>query len=157
MHFGQTPDGSAGVVVSTQGAPTGVNSFNWIRSDGIGIQVIAQPFHSLRGVTGDLYSGLWWIETPQADLDQWQLWQYDPSLERVVLRLRASGDLFQTGVPIVTTSLAPELISAQPEFQVETGAVSGVTLAARHGRHSSAEAISGRFSDHGADRRRRRR
>ena len=35
------------------------------------MQVVAQPYHSLRGAVSETFSGLWWIETPQADLDQW--------------------------------------------------------------------------------------
>ena len=44
-----------------------------------------------------MLGGLWWIETPQADMDQWQLWQYDPEQGRIVLRLRANGSVFQNG------------------------------------------------------------
>ena len=35
---------------------------------------------------GDIHGGLWWIERPQADVNQWQLWQYDPVQGRIVLR-----------------------------------------------------------------------
>ena len=62
--------------------PSGLNAFSWARNDGEGLQVFAQPYHNIQGVAGDAYGGLWWIETPQAGLDQWQLWHYDPAQNR---------------------------------------------------------------------------
>ncbi|GIV76606.1 MAG: hypothetical protein KatS3mg050_1000 [Litorilinea sp.] len=121
-------DPAAGLIVHTGEAPVGLNSFRWIRPDGEGVQVFTQPFHSLRGVVGDLYGGLWWIETPQADIDQWQLWHYDPVRGEVALRLRASGALFRQGSAIVSPTLVPVLIGAYPEFRPDTGTVSQVTL-----------------------------
>ena len=121
-------DATAGIIISTDGAPTGSNSFTWVRGDGIGIRIFTQPFYALHGVLGDIYGGLWWIETPQADLNQWQLWQYDPIQGRIVLRLSAQGDLFKVGSPIVKSSLAPSLISARPQFAPDTGDITSIGL-----------------------------
>ena len=87
-------DPNAGLVISTQDAPTGPNRFSWARPDGIGVEVMAQPYHSLRGAVSETFSGLWWIETPQADLDQWQLWHYDAGTGQVSLALSATGAIF---------------------------------------------------------------
>ena len=118
----------AGLVISTQDAPTGPNRFSWARPDGIGVQVTAQPFHSLRGVVGETFSGLWWIETPQADLDQWQLWRYDAASGQVRLQLSASGAVFQAASAIVAPGLTPLLLAAYPTFDPGSGAVTQVTL-----------------------------
>ncbi len=119
---------SAGLVISTQDAPTGPNRFSWARPDGIGVQVVAQPYHSLRGVVSETFSGLWWIETPQADLDQWQLWRYDAVTGQVALQLRATGAVFQAGSAIVAPGLTPQLLAAYPTFDPGSGAVTQVTL-----------------------------
>jgi hypothetical protein len=121
-------DAAAGVVVSTQDAPVAANRFSWIRDDGTGVQILAQPFHSLRGVVADPFAGLWWIETPQADIDQWQLWHYDPDSGRVALWLRATGALFQGASPVVQTALTPVLVAAFPEYDAATGALRQVSL-----------------------------
>ncbi|RIK36297.1 MAG: hypothetical protein DCC57_22595 [Chloroflexi bacterium] len=122
------PDAAAGVVVSTQDAPAGPNRFSWIRDDGTGVQIFAQPFHSLRGVVADAFAGLWWIETPQADLDQWQLWHYDPQTGRLALWLRATGALFQSASPVIQANLTPVLVAVYPEYGPASGALSQVTL-----------------------------
>ncbi|HXF63296.1 MAG TPA: SH3 domain-containing protein [Caldilineaceae bacterium] len=123
-----SPDGAAGVLVSTQDAPTGQNRFSWVRTDGLGVEVMAQPFHSLRGAAADSFGGLWWIETPQADLDQWQLWHYDPRSGRLALRLRATSAHFQTGSNLINGTLAPTLISVMPQFDPVSGDPVAVTL-----------------------------
>jgi hypothetical protein len=123
-----SPDGAAGVMVSTQDAPTGQNRFSWVRTDGMGVEVLAQPFHSLRGMVADSFGGLWWIETPQADLDQWQLWHYDPASGRLALRLRAGGEVFQQGSALITSSLTPILIAATPGYDPATGALVSISL-----------------------------
>jgi hypothetical protein len=123
-----SPDGEAGVVLRTPTSPVGRNSFTWVRPDGVGLQIFAQPYHLISGVVGDVYSGIWWIETPQAALDQWQLWQYDPVTSRLALRLRATGELFKSSSSLVTTALTPILVGVQPEFTPETGAVNRATL-----------------------------
>ena len=92
------------------------------------MQVVAQPYHSLRGVVSETFSGLWWIETPQADLDQWQLWRYDAVTGQVALQLRATGAVFQAGSAIVAPGLTPQLLAAYPTFDPGSGAVTQVTL-----------------------------
>jgi hypothetical protein len=126
MWAGSNP--AAGIVVSTQDAPTGPNRFSWVRGDGLGVQIFAQPFHSLRGVVGDVLGGLWWIETPQANLDLWQLWHYDPATGEVSLKLRASGEALQTGSSVVRPGLTPLLIAAYPLYDAESATVTDVTL-----------------------------
>lgn len=118
---------NAGIVVSTQDAPTGRNRFSWIREDGAGIQVFAQPFYSLSGVVGDELGGLWWIETPQASVDIWELWHYDPASGRIRLRYRAGGNLFRDTSAVITTPLTPQLVAAYPVLGPD-GRVSEVTL-----------------------------
>lgn len=121
-------DDAAGILISAPDLPTGANTFSWVRTDGTGLQIFAQPFFRIRGVAGDAYGGLWWIETPQASLDRWQLWQYDPIAGNIVLRLQASGELFSTGSRIVNPSLAPVLLAARPNLAADPGAGSTVTL-----------------------------
>jgi hypothetical protein len=92
------------------------------------VQIFAQPFHSLRGVVADILGGLWWIETPQADLDLWQLWRYDPATGKVTLELRGTGEVLRTGSSLVRPGLTPLLIAAYPNFSGEEGRVTEVTL-----------------------------
>jgi hypothetical protein len=66
----------------------------------------------VQGVAGDAYGGLWWIETPQTALDQWQLWHYDPATAAITMRLQATGALF-TG-PDESTRRSPNLVAVQP-------------------------------------------
>jgi hypothetical protein len=121
-------DPAAGIVVSTQDAPTGTNRFSWVRGDGLGVQIFAQPYHSLHGVIGDALGGLWWIETPQADLDLWQLWHYEPATGEVRLKLRASGLALTSASAVVSPNLTPVLIAAYPTLDAASGTVTEVTL-----------------------------
>ena len=79
-------------------------------------------------MAGDAYGGLWWIETPQASLDQWQLWHYDPAQGKLVLRLQAAGELFSTSSRIVKSSLTPMLLAARPEVASGQNPTTTVTL-----------------------------
>ena len=106
----------------------GPNRFSWVRGDGFGVQILAQSFHSLRGVVADPLGGLWWIETPQAELDLWQLWHYEPSSGLVTLELRSTGEALRTGGAVVRPGLTPLLIAAYPNFDAEQGRVTEVTL-----------------------------
>jgi hypothetical protein len=121
-------DPAAGIVVSSQDAPMGPNRFSWVRGDGVGVQILAQPFHSLRGVVADVMGGLWWIETPQATLDLWQLWRYDPASGAVTLAFRGTGEFFRTGGATVRAGLTPLLLAAYPTVDYEQGRVTEVTL-----------------------------
>jgi hypothetical protein len=114
-------DDAAGLLLHAPDLPTGLNTFSWVRTDGTGIRINAQPFHHVRGVAGDAYGGIWWIETPQAALDQWQLWHYDPAGGRIALRLQANGALLSSGSRIVNPSLTPVLLAARPDFAVPAG------------------------------------
>lgn len=116
-------DENAGMVIRAPDSLVGVNSFTWVRNDGTGLQIFAQPFHNISGVAGDGYSGLWWIETPQATLDQWQLWHYDAIGGRIGLRLQRSSTLFGESNRLVNALLTPVLLAARPDKPVGAGAV----------------------------------
>jgi hypothetical protein len=118
-------DELAGLAVNSANAPNDQNSFRWLRTDGSGLLIYAQPFYHIRGVAGDAYGGIWWIETPQVNLDTWQLWHYDTATRRILLRLNASGELFGTGSEIVSESLSPILLAVQP---LSEGDVSQVAI-----------------------------
>ena len=90
-------DPDAGFALHEPVAAGGLHSFSWVRNDGAGLQVYAQPFHRIQGVAGDAYGGIWWIEAPQAELDQWQLWHYDPAQATVTLRMQATSELWASG------------------------------------------------------------
>ncbi len=117
-------DPDAGFLLREPPARGGLATFTWLRNDGAGLQIFAQPFHSLQGVAGDAYGGLWWIETPQATLDQWQLWHYDPATAAIVLRIQATSDLFRVGSE-PSSLRTPLLLAVQP---VIPGDVSNVVL-----------------------------
>ncbi len=106
-------DPDAGFVASEPPTASGISTFSWMRNDGSGLQIVAQPFRTIRGVAGDAYGGLWWIETPNAAVDLWQLWHYDPATARIALRLQASGALFAQAGRQDGGSLTPELVAVQ--------------------------------------------
>ena len=116
-------DPNAGFIVREPQAAGGLSTFTWVRNDGTGLQFFAQPYHTVQGVAGDAYGGLWWIETPQATMDQWQLWHYDPATATIALRLQATGALFTADDE--GTRRTPILQAVQP---VIPGDVSNVTL-----------------------------
>jgi hypothetical protein len=119
-------DPDAGFLLTEPPAGGGLHTFTWLRNDGSGLQFYAQPFYAIQGVAGDAYGGLWWIERPQAALDQWQLWHYDPTSQQIVRRLQASSDLFAAaengGV------LTPELAAIAPATPANPGAPAPVEL-----------------------------
>ncbi|MEM7537832.1 MAG: SH3 domain-containing protein [Chloroflexota bacterium] len=121
-----TGDEDAGLLLRSPDLPTGPNHFVWVRSDGIGLVIFAQPYHNLNGIVGDVYGGLWWIETPQASLDQWQLWHYDPNYNgtneaRIVKRAQMDGTFFSND--LTSNSLQPTLLSVQPDFEIDDDSV----------------------------------
>lgn len=107
-------DPLSGLLLRTPTFATSVNSFTWLREDGTGISFLAQPFHEIRGVAGDLHSGIWWIETPQADVDHWQLWHYNPASTQIALHLQAPGSFFRRADESVSASLVPVLLAVEP-------------------------------------------
>ncbi|MEZ4681811.1 MAG: hypothetical protein R2932_47120 [Caldilineaceae bacterium] len=108
--LGPTADG--GMLVATDDLATGPNGFTWVRTDGTAIQIAAQPFQRIRGIVGDEHSGIWWLETPQARLDQWQLWHYEPQTRRIALRLQTTATAFANGAS--GESPAPTLLAVRP-------------------------------------------
>jgi hypothetical protein len=107
-------DPNAGFIVTEPPASGGLNTFSWVRNDGTGLQIAAQPFRTIRGVAGDAYGGLWWIETPNAALDLWQLWHYDPATAQIALRLQGDGEMFGLAGGPRNISLRPTLVAVQP-------------------------------------------
>jgi hypothetical protein len=106
-------DPDAGFVASEPPTGSGISTFSWMRNDGSGLQIIAQPFRTIRGVAGDAYGGLWWIETPNAAVDLWQLWHYDPATAQIARRVQASGALFAQASRQEGGSLTPDLVAVQ--------------------------------------------
>jgi hypothetical protein len=115
-----TGDTLAGMRLMAPATSTGRNSFLWVRTDGSALRVFAQPFYRFNGVTGDAYGGLWWIETPQVPLDQWQLWHFNPQSQQATLQLQSDSRFFTTVNSVVNsgvgtrTELAPLLLAVQP-------------------------------------------
>ncbi len=103
-----------GIIIATADLATAPNGFTWVRTDGTAIQIAAQPFQRIRGVVGDSHSGLWWIETPQALLDQWQLWHYEPRSGRIALRLQVNELLFSSAASAAI--LTPSLLTVQDRW-----------------------------------------
>jgi len=107
-------DVRAGLLLRSPEFSTGVNSFTWMRTDGSGLLVLAQPFHNINGVVGDGFGNLWWIETPQVNLNSWQLWRYDGASARITLQMQASGSLFRAVDGSADAPLAPVLVATLP-------------------------------------------
>ena len=103
------------------------HSFVWMRADGAGLRIYAQPYQIIQGVVRDpgraagsasstdpgRPGGLWWIEAPQADLDSWQLWHYNLATDRVEMRLQGSAQVFG----LSNATLSPVLTGLLPESQ----------------------------------------
>lgn len=111
----------AGMVLAAPATTTGRNSFSWVRTDGSALRIFAQPFYQINGVAGDAYGGLWWIETPQVQLDQWQLWHYHPQRQRAELQYQGSSSFFGQG-----GQHTPLLLAVRPVWT--DAAISQVTL-----------------------------
>jgi hypothetical protein len=104
-----------GFVVNTQYERYSPSGFVWIRPDGSGLRIAAQPWFEVRGVSGDPYTGLWWIERPMANSGVWQLWNWDPAQQRVVMRLSESTAVFAAASPLAGTDLLPRLLMINPD------------------------------------------
>lgn len=115
----------AGLIGFAPQSLAGKNSFLWLRSDGSALHIFAQPFSLIQGVAGDPYGGVWWIETPQIGLDFWQLWQYEPSRKRIVLRLKGSSTFLPSADSASRQVIAPVLVALKP---AHLGDYSQVTL-----------------------------
>jgi len=116
-------DPNAGFVLREPPAPGGIHTVSWLRNDGSGLQFIAQPYRSISGIAGDAYGGLWWIETPNATIDLWQLWHYDPATARVALRVQATGEVFGAASSQTVASLTPTLVAVQPVSEGDPSAI----------------------------------
>jgi hypothetical protein len=126
-------DPTAGFVVQGDPAPLRPDSFTWMRNDGTGLQIAALPFQEMRGVAGDPFGGIWWIERPQSELGQWQLWHFDPLRNEIVLRLQSDNALLTGATPSEDAASdaphegerSPELVGVFPET---AGSVDGATI-----------------------------
>lgn len=109
-----TGEAPGGFLLLAPATTTGRNSFSWVRTDGTALRLFAQPFYTLNGVAGDTYGGLWWIETPQVALDQWQLWHYNPQSQQAELQYQGDSSFFseQGG----NRALVPQLVAARPQW-----------------------------------------
>ncbi len=118
-------DPAAGIVLASVDSQVGLDGFSWLRLDGTGLRIKAQSFHTIHGIAGDPYGGLWWIETPRADVDEWQLWHYDPIEAKVTRRLVADGRLFDNANPAVS----PIVLAVTPSFgKGDPGRIESVEL-----------------------------
>ncbi|MEM7125859.1 MAG: SH3 domain-containing protein [Chloroflexota bacterium] len=84
-----------GMLLLSPQEPTSSNSFIWMRLDGTGIKVAAQPYAIFRGIAQDRSGRIWWIETPAVDLDQWQLWRYDVARANIELTMQGTSNIFR--------------------------------------------------------------
>ena len=111
-------DHLAGMRLMAPATSTGRNSFLWVRTDGTALRLFAQPFYRFSGVTGDAYGGLWWIETPQTALDQWQLWHFNPQSQQATRQFQSDSAFFtQVGA---RSRLTPILLAVQPTWTGNT-------------------------------------
>ncbi|MCB0130332.1 MAG: SH3 domain-containing protein, partial [Caldilineaceae bacterium] len=118
----------AGMVLTQPSPRAGDDGFTWVRNDGGGVRINAQPLHTIYGVAGDPFGGVWWVEVPEADLDQWQLWHYEPATGRLALRLATNGEILDVAGS-ASPALTPMLVAARPTFAPgEQGAVAAVEL-----------------------------
>lgn len=101
---------AGGLVIPAPNAPSGLNSFTLLQDSGALVEIFAKPFYNIRGITGDGAGSLLWIETPQADLDQWQLWEFQ--IESGELRLLAQESLGIFGSK--EDPILPSLVAAIP-------------------------------------------
>ena len=109
-------DELSGFLGSAPVSPAGENSFLWQRSDGSGLRIVAQPFHQISGVAGDAFGGLWWIEVPAIGLDSWQLWRYDPTLNKILLIFKGTSEFFpKESESSRPATLAPVLTTLVPQ------------------------------------------
>ncbi len=108
-------DPDAGFLLREPDVPGGISSFSWVRNDGNGLQIFAQPYYTIQGIAGDAYGGLWWIEAPRAALDQWQLWHYAPASAQIALRVQASASLFAGASDDDVTPRTPILLAVEPQ------------------------------------------
>lgn len=105
---------SAGLLVPLRSGRYGSEGFIWARTDGSGLRINAQPYFAVSGIAGDAFIGLWWIERPLVNTGRWQLWQWDPQTQRIVLRYEAGDDLLSSAGTGVAQALLPRVVAALP-------------------------------------------
>ncbi|MEZ4633432.1 MAG: hypothetical protein R2856_00350 [Caldilineaceae bacterium] len=76
---------NGGAVIPSSNIAAGISSFVYNRNDGLMVEVTAQPFYSLAGVSGDGEGNLWWIEVSQVAPAQWQLWYFHNATRSLTL------------------------------------------------------------------------
>lgn len=97
-------------MIPAPNAPSGVNSFALLQDSGALVEIFAQPFYNIRGIAGDGAGAVLWIETPQAELDQWQLWEYQASSGAIQLLAQESLVTFGSK----DDPILPSLVAAIP-------------------------------------------
>jgi len=104
----------AGLIIPLRTPRYGRDGFIWARTDGQGLRVTAQPYYTISGIAGDAYIGLWWVERPMVASGRWQLWQWDPQTQSIMLRLEAGEDFFSGAAPQINPALTPRLLAVIP-------------------------------------------
>lgn len=122
-----TGESPAGLILTTPWQQFGANSLSWLRLDGTGIRIWAQPYFGLRGVVGDESGRIWWVEAPSVALDLWRLWQYDSYTSRITLKLNASSDIFRR-VAGTDMQLVPKLLSVKKSESGSTNSQDPVSI-----------------------------
>ncbi|MGB5048283.1 MAG: hypothetical protein WBO46_05075, partial [Caldilineaceae bacterium] len=110
------PGEAGGLIVPAPNAPSGINSFTLLGDNGNLLEIFAQPFYNIRGIAGDGFGSILWIETPQAELDQWQLWEYQIAEDQVRLLAQASLDVFGSQDDPILPSLVAPVVGAAGDW-----------------------------------------
>ncbi len=110
--------------VSLRRKPYGPDGFIWIRDDGSGLRIAAQPYRTISGVAGDAYTGLWWIERPEVGVGAWELWNWNPNRQIIARVFSGNADLFSSASPLASDTLAPILLAVRPVVPGDSTAVS---------------------------------
>jgi hypothetical protein len=114
-----------GWAIPLRTAAYGQDGFIWLRDDGSGLRILAQPFRTISGIAGDAYTGLWWVERPDVGTGTWELWNWSPASQEIVRVFAGNADIFSSASPLVSNTLAPILLAVRP---VEPGNATAVSL-----------------------------
>ena len=87
---------NGGAVIPSSNIAAGISRFVYLRNDGLMVEVTAQPFYTLAGVSGDGEGNLWWIEVSQVAPEAWQLWYYESATRSLTVAAQPSLAIFAT-------------------------------------------------------------
>ena len=113
-----------GWAISLRALAYGQGGFIWLRDDGSGLRILAQPWFAISGIAGDAYTGLWWIERPEVGTGTWEVWNWNPATQQIMRVLAGSADIFSSASPLVSDTLAPVLLTVRPAEPGNAAAVS---------------------------------